>query len=115
MPYYLRYVEAEKTSDQITQHLLFNQNPPLRDEFYKLFHSLFENVEAYIELIMLVSKEKFGMTRSDIESKANLSTNGGKLTERLKDLCQAGFFEEKLPWNKKLGEYYRLIDEFTLF
>lgn len=64
---------------------------------------------------MLVSKEKSGMTRSDIASKAKLSTNGGRLTERLRDLCQAGFFEEKSSWQKKFGEYYRLVDEFTLF
>jgi uncharacterized protein len=37
------------------------------------------------------------------------------LSTRLVDLCQAGFLEEKLSWNKKHGEYYKVIDEFTLF
>lgn len=115
IPYYLKYVEPGLTSDQIIQNLIFGENSPLRDEFNKLFHSLFENADAYVELITLASKDRSGVARSEIESTAKLSTNGGRLTERLKDLCQAGFLEEKLPWDKKFGEYYKLIDEFTLF
>ncbi len=115
VPYYLKYIDAGLTADQIIQNLLFENNSPLRDEFKKLFKSLFENAEAYIEIIKLTAIDRSGVTRSEIESGAKLSSNGGRLSERLRELCQAGFLEEKISWNRKSGEYYKLVDEFTLF
>ena len=111
----LKYIEPGLTADQNIQAILFNADSPLRDEFKKLFHSLFKQVDAYLEIIHLASQNKSGVSRAEIESKAKFSTNGGRLSERLNDLCQAGFLEEKLSWNKKSGEYYKLIDEFALF
>ena len=40
---------------------------------------------------------------------------GGRLTERLDQLVQTGFIEAYIPWDKKRGEYYKVIDEFCLF
>lgn len=115
IPYYLKYIESGLTADQNIQNILFNADSPLHDEFKKLFRSLFDNVDAHLEIIHIVSQNKSGISRSEIESQAKFSTNGGRLSERLKNLCQAGFLEMKISWNKKLGEYYKLIDEFTLF
>lgn len=115
IPYYLKYIEQGLTADQNIQRILFDQEAPLRDEFHKLFHSLFEQADAYIEIIHLASQTKSGVLRADIASQAKLSANGGRLSERLKDLCQAGFLDEKTSWHKKLGEYYKISDEFTLF
>jgi len=115
IPYYLKYVEPGLTADQNIQNIFFNEYSPLKEEFKKLFSSLFNKADAYIELIKLVAEKKSGITRAEIEEKVKLSTNGGRLTERLKDLCYAGFIEEKIAWKKKRGEYYRLIDEFCLF
>lgn len=115
IPYYLRYVEPHLTADQNIQHILFDDNAPLRDEFKKLFLSLFEHAEAYLEIIYIVSKSKIGIKRTEIENQTKLSSNGGRLTARLRDLCLAGFLEQKPALNRKTGEYYQLIDEFTLF
>lgn len=115
IPYYLKYIEKGLTAEQNIQQIIFDMNAPLKNEFKKLFQSLFKNSNAYIEIITLLSKTKAGLSRSDIESQTKLSTNGGRLTERLHDLCSAGFIEERLPWKKKTGEYYKLIDEFSLF
>lgn len=115
IPFYLKYIESGLTSDQNIQHIIFDENAPLKDEFNKLFRSLFNNADVYIELITLLSKKKCGMTRSEIQSIAKLSTNGGRLTERLNDLCRAGFIVEHVAWQKQTGEYYKVIDEFCLF
>ena len=115
VPYYLKYVEKGLTAEQNIQQIIFDINAPLKNEFKKLFQSLFTNADAYIEIIILLSKTKAGLSRSDIESQTKLSTNGGRLTERLHDLSSAGFIEERLAWQKKAGEYYKLIDEFSLF
>lgn len=115
IPYYLKYIENGLTSEQNIQKIIFDVNAPLKDEFNKLFRSLFKIFDAYVEIIILLAKTKIGLSRADIDIGTKFSTNGGRLTERLRDLCSAGFIEERISWNKKKGEYYKLIDEFSLF
>lgn len=115
IPFYLKYVEPGLSANQNIQHIIFDDNAPLKDEFNKLFKSLFNDAEVYIELITLLSKNRIGMTRSEIQATAKLSTNGGRLTERLNDLCRAGFITEHVAWQKQRGEYYKVNDEFCLF
>lgn len=115
VPYYLRYIEPGLTAEQNIQRIIFDKNSPLKDEFGKLFDSLFENADAYIELVKLIAKKKEGTGRAELKSTAKLSTGGGRLSNRLKDLCETGFVEEYIPWGRSVGEYYKLIDEFCLF
>lgn len=115
IPYYLRYVEPNLTAEQNIQKIFFDENAPLKEEFDKLFASLFKNADAYIELVRLIAMHKEGVKRSDLESLAARSTNGGRLSKRLKDLSATGFIEEFIPWSRSKGEYYKLIDEFSLF
>ncbi len=115
IPYYLNYVEPGLTAQQNIQNILFNSQAPLRDEFNKLFHSLFAHAEAHIELVELIAMKKSGMTRAEIEKLSKLTPGGGRLTSRLRDLTAAGFIQECIPWGQVRGEYYKLIDEFCLF
>lgn len=115
IPYYLKYIEPGLLAEENIQKIIFDSNAPLKDEFNKLFKSLFENSEAYIEIITLLATKRSGLTRSELQSQAKLSTNGGRLSERLKDLCRAGFIAEYIGWKKSRGEYYKLMDEFSLF
>lgn len=115
VPYYLRYVEPALTAEQNIQQIIFDKNTPLKNEFTQLFDSLFENSDAYIELVKLIAKKKEGVGRAELASVAKLSVGGGRLSKRLKDLCETGFIEEYVPWNRSVGEYYKLIDEFCLF
>jgi AAA+ ATPase superfamily predicted ATPase len=115
IPYYLKYVEAGKTAVENIQHILFDKQAPLKDEFKKLFQSLFSDADAYIELIKLIATKKEGVNRAELEVTAKLSSGGGRLSERLKQLSRANFIELYMPWNKERGEYYKVIDEFSLF
>jgi len=115
VPYYLRYVEPGLTAEQNIQQIIFSQNAPLKDEFDKLFESLFENADSYVELVKLIANKKEGMSRADIQSMSALSTGGGTLSKRLEDLCQTRFIEEYIPLGRSKGEYYKLIDEYCLF
>lgn len=115
IPYYLRYIESGQTAQNVIQTLFFEKDAPLFDEFNKLFHSLFKNAQSYIELIDLISQKKQGVKRSELNQVAKLSSQGGRLSSRLNDLCETGFIEECTPWGKKNGEYYKLIDEYCLF
>jgi AAA+ ATPase superfamily predicted ATPase len=115
IPYYLKYVERGLTAEENIQKILFDQSSPLKDEFQLLFKSLFNDGDSYIELIKIISKNREGVPRAVLKTASKLSTDGGRLTKRLNDLCHAGFIEEYIPWNKERGAYYKLIDEFCLF
>lgn len=115
VPYYLKYVEPGLTAEQNIQQIIFDKNTPLKDEFNKLFESLFDNADTYIELVKVIAKKKEGIGRSELKSMVKLSTGGGRLSTRLQDLCETGFIEEYIPWARHQGEYYKLIDEFSLF
>jgi len=114
IPYYLKYVEQGLTASENIQKILFDKDAPLKDEFKKLFRSLFRGAEAYIELIELISKKE-GITRGQIESSSKLSQGGGRLTYRLKQLIQTNFIDSYISLDKERGEYYKVIDEFCLF
>ncbi|MCK4607980.1 MAG: hypothetical protein KAT71_00720 [Gammaproteobacteria bacterium] len=111
----LKYIEQGLSAEQNIQQIIFASNAPLRYEFKKLFNSLFKNAAAYIELITLIAKKQDGIKRSELEASAKLSLGGGRLTDRINDLCSAGFIESRLAWQYNRGEYYKLIDEFSLF
>lgn len=115
VPYYLRYVEPGLTAEQNIQKLFFETTAPLQDEFTKLFESLFENADSYIELVKLIGEKQSGLTRAALQSLAKLSSGGGRLSRRLQDLCETGFLKEYTPYGKEKGEYYKLVDEFCLF
>ena len=115
IPYYLKYIERGFTAEQNIQHIFFTNEAPLLNEFNKLFESLFENADAYIELIKLIAKRKEGARRAELKVDARLSSGGGRLSKRLQELKEAGFIEEYIPWGRSTGEYYKLIDEFCLF
>ncbi len=115
IPYYLKYVEKGLTAHENIQHILFSKQAPLKDEFKKLFDSLFNNADAYIELIQLITEHKEGVTRTYLEKQAKKSSAGGRLTERLNQLKRTNFIESYLSWDKEKGEYYKVIDEFTIF
>ena len=67
-----------------------------------------------IRTLKMYCAEKNGVSRSELITNTKLST-GGRLTERKKNLTATGFLEEFTPWHQSKGEYYKLIDEFTLF
>ncbi len=115
IPYYLKLVQPGMSAQQNIQLLFFDKKALLKDEFDKLFDSLFDGADAYKELVEIVSIKKEGIPRSELQKVATLSTGGGRLTKRLKDLCYTGFLEEYVPWGRTLGEYYKVTDEFCLF
>lgn len=115
IPYYLNYVEKGLTAADNIQKIIFDKNAPLKDEFNKLFKSLFVNADVYIELVKLIAKKKEGASRAELEAQSRHSKGGGRLTQRLKQLEQTNFIETYLPWDKQKGEYYKVVDEFCLF
>ncbi len=115
VPYYLTYVQRGLVAHQNIQAILCDEKAPLKDEYAKLFESLFTNAPAYRELMKLIASKKEGVSRKTLETEAKLSLGGGRLTDRLKQLEQTHFIKSYIPWEKERGEYYKVIDEFCLF
>ena len=113
IPYYLENVSIGLTAQQNIQRLFFNQNAPLKNEYYKLFESLFDDADYYKGLIEEIAKKRKGIALANLSNYE--AKSGGLLSERLQRLCDAGFIEKYIPWGKKRGAYYKVIDEFCLF
>ena len=95
--------------------IFFDKNADLKSEFSKLFRSLFKHPDAYIELIEKIAEKSEGISLTELGDDSGLSSVGGLLTEKLQKLCDTGFIEKIIPWKKKIGAYYKVIDEFCLF
>lgn len=115
IPLYLSYVQPGYSLSQIIDILFFNRKAKLRDEFDRLFNSIFRSPENYKEIIRLLSKRQIGFTRSEIIDRTNLPSGKG-LTEILRALVACDFIEQYTLFGKgKREKYYRLIDPFCLF
>lgn len=116
IPYYLNAVQKGLSAMQNINKICFQPNGLLFDEFTKLFSSLFDYAAVYEELIRIIAKNRFGIEGAELIKKARLSSTGGRFTERVTELQQAGFITAYTPpYAKKKGTYYRVIDEYSLF
>lgn len=116
VPFYLKAIENGLSIAQNINQLCFTQNGLLYGEFNRLYSSLFNNSEVYIEIIRAISQQSQGVEQGTLESQLKLSTSGGTLTKRLNELEAAGFIISFVPYGReKKGVYYRIIDEYTLF
>lgn len=116
IPFYLKALEKEMSAMQNINQLCFTANGLLFEEFNRLYHSLFKNSEAYIEIIRIIAKQPQGIDLRKLERQLKRSTSGGTLTKRLNELEAAGFIISFIPYGRdKKGIYFRIIDEYTLF
>lgn len=113
IPHYLNFVEKGLSAIQNVSNACFKNNGTLYDEFKILFKSLFKNYESHEEIIRFIASFREGVSRKTIESK--FENKGGRLTERLEELEEAGFICSFVPWKKERGRYYKVIDEYSLF
>jgi AAA+ ATPase superfamily predicted ATPase len=115
VPYYLASVIKGQTAMQLIDSLAFRQNGLLFNEFDNLFSSLFDDSQAYIDLLRIVSKNRYGLEQAELITKSKFSS-GGTAIKKLDELVDTGFLMKFIPhFNKKKGIYYRLIDEYTYF
>ncbi len=115
IPYYWTYIEKGLSAAQNIDKLCFTKNGHLFTEFSHLLSSLFNESELYHDLIRRIAKYRYGIDRKVLLKQAKRSS-GGRFNKRLHELEEAGFIVSFMPHkHKKRGNYYRLIDEYTLF
>lgn len=115
IPMYLSYVQPGLSLAQIIDDLYFNRKAKLKDEFDRLFNSIFRSPEPYKAIIRLLAKRQSGYSREEISENTGIPS-GKTLTKTLKTLEASDFVERYKPFeNSNRNLQYRLIDPFCLF
>lgn len=115
IPHYLKEIEHGKSATQNINQICFSKNGLLRDEFLKLYPSLFNNSENHIAIIKALAEKRIGLTRKALTETAKIP-EGGTTQRALEELEQSGFISIYQPFGKKKKEkLYRLTDEYSLF
>jgi uncharacterized protein len=115
IPHYLNFLKKGLSATQNINETCFTAGHKLRDEFPRLFRSLFENHEACEEIVRVIAQHKYGITRSALLKKLKRSEDGGRLTARLRELEASGFIKCFISESREKGQYYKVLDEYSLF
>lgn len=115
IPFYWTYIEKGKSGAEAIDSLFFKKAAPLKEEFHRLFSSLFENSEIHQKIVEVLAGNRQGVSREELLSKLKLKS-GGQFSRYLNELGIAGFIQEFIPYGrKKKDHYFRLIDPFCFF
>lgn len=114
VPHYLKEVKRGKSAIQNINDICFSRNGLLRDEFLRLYPSLFPNADKHFKVIRALAEKRDGLTRQEIIKHTQLKDGGG-LTTVLDELSHSGFITPYRAFQKKKGNIYRLTDEYSLF
>ncbi|GHT45360.1 ATPase [Bacteroidia bacterium] len=115
IPYYLEQIDRTTGLSQNIDNLFFTKNGILRNEFPRLFSSLFKHSEIYVKIIKALGKKNKGLTRDEIIRITKIA-NGGRLSKMLEELELCGFIRIDDSFNnKKKNRLYQLTDFYSMF
>lgn len=115
IPMYLSYVQPGYSLAQTIDNLYYNKRAKLKEEFERLFDSIFRNPAPYKTVIRLLAKRQSGYSREEISEKSGVPS-GKSLTMILRALEASDFIEYYKPFeNSRRQMMYRLVDPFCLF
>ncbi len=118
VPYYLSLLDNRRSLAQNIDWLYFRKNAELRNEYHRLYSSLFRSPDSYLKIIEILFQSKKGLSRQEIVDKLGKASSG-TLTKQLQNLENCDIIrrysvkaKEKL---KVRDSYYQLADLFSLF
>ena len=115
MPFYMDYVRRGQSLAQSIDELFFLRGAKLRQEYDRLFSSVFVNPNMMKSIVSVLSEKNKGCTRSYIAQKSGYS-EGGTLTDALNNLISSDFVIKYVPFGSgKREARYKLIDPFCIF
>jgi len=115
IPYYWSFMQKGLSVAQNFDHLFFDEDGEMVQEYDALYASLFRNPRVHISIINTLSTKKAGMTRADLLEKSNESDNE-QFSKALRELEQCGFIRRYTCLGKeKKNAMYQLMDNYTLF
>lgn len=114
IPYYMNYFQSGMSLAQNIDLILFSKQGKLKDEYHRLFASIFSNPELMKKMVSFLYTRNAGYTRSEI-AKAIEVQDGGTLSQSLNALISSDFIIKYVPFGKGKKEHYKLTDPFCLF
>lgn len=115
IPYYFGYFEPGLSLAQNIDRLFFEKQAKLKDEFHRLFTSVFESPEYMEKLVNVLSGRSRGYTRKEITGIHGFS-EGTRLTDALRALIAGDFVVRYVPFGFSGREiHYKLTDPFCVF
>lgn len=116
IPHYLKSIKKSLSVAQNINEICFQKGGLLLDEFDKLFHSLYEEPEVYINIIRAIANKRNGISREELIDKVKEVSDGGTLNTKIQSLEEAGFISTFLPLgHARRGVHFRLVDEYCIF
>jgi uncharacterized protein len=115
IPFYLDFIDIRKSATQNINDLCFSPKGRLRNEFQKLYASLFKKADKHIAIIEALAQKTKGLERDELLKTAKLS-NGGTTTAILRELEESSFIRKYNTFGKsKNNAIYQLTDFYSLF
>ena len=115
VPYYWKQLDKSKGLPQNIDNLFFKRNAVLREEFVKIYNSLFLHSEKHIALVKVLGEKRSGLTREEFVKNAGMA-DGGSISRMLEELELCGFVRSYNGFGKKTKDkIYQLSDFFSLF
>ena len=115
VPMYLDQLRPGLSAIQNIQEVCFAADAYLKNEFDRLYASLFGNHEKHVTVIRALASKRSGLTRAEIIQITKIK-NGGMLSEILDELEKSGFITIYGGYGKKVKEsIFRLTDFYSLF
>lgn len=114
IPYYHNGLQKGLSLAQNIDNLLFKDKAIFKNEFDRLFSSLFINPDEYKNIVRFLANRREGYTREEIKTVA--SSTGGGLSKVLKRLIECDFITQCRDFSgKEKNAKYKLTDPFCLF
>lgn len=115
IPYYLGYFDGEYSLAQNVDRMIFARNAKLKDEYDRLFQSVFVNPDTEKSIVAFLARRNAGYTRKEIATRLGLP-DGGRLSKNLNALIASDFVVKYVPFGMgKREEHYKVVDPFCLF
>ena len=114
VPYYMGYFQSGMSLAQNIDNMLFSKQGKLRDEYNRLFASVFSNPEVMKKIVGLLYTRNGGYTRKEISEMVGIN-DGGTLSQNLNALIASDFVIKYIPFGKGKKEHYKLVDPFCMF
>ena len=115
IPYYLRYFNKRLSLAQNINEIFFADEAPLKDEFNRMFASLFKNAEPIKQIIKAIASKNKGITRKELSEITGV-TDSGEVSRQLNALIAGDFIiKYKSFGDNKRDEIYKLVDPFSYF
>jgi hypothetical protein len=115
VPHYLKELSRGESAAQCIDRVCFARDGLLRQEFERVYTSLFDGAERHELVIRTLAKRRGGFTRNELLKAARLRS-GGWITAVLNELEESGFVMRTAQFGlDKKDAVYRVADEHSLF